>query len=103
MHPLAAHLITENYEFINRLETYNYLGIANFLILNLGYHTEHHDFPNVPWSRLPLIRKMAPEFYESIPYHTNYTMALLAYIFDGYMGPFSRIIRRELKFNGKHL
>lgn len=102
IHPLAAHLITEHYEFINRLETYNYLGAANFLILNLGYHTEHHDFPNIPWSRLPLVKKMAPEFYDSLPYHTNYTMAILAYIFDGYMGPFSRIVRKELKYNKKN-
>ncbi|CAK88952.1 unnamed protein product (macronuclear) [Paramecium tetraurelia] len=101
IHPLAAHLITEHYEFINRLETYNYLGIANFLILNLGYHTEHHDFPNIPWSRLPLVKKIAPEFYDQLPYHTNYTLAILAYIFDGYMGPFSRIVRKELKLNGK--
>ena len=34
--------------------------------LNLTYHVEHHDFPNVPWSRLPAVKALAPEFYESL-------------------------------------
>ena len=29
----------------------------------LNHHVEHHDFPNVPWHRLPKLRKLAPEFY----------------------------------------
>lgn len=32
----------------------------------LNYHVEHHDFPSVPWSRLPAIRKAAPEFYDRL-------------------------------------
>lgn len=29
----------------------------------LNHHVEHHDFPNVPWYRLPALRRLAPEFY----------------------------------------
>lgn len=94
LHPFAAHFIAEHYEFINRMETYDYIGWANFFILNIGYHTEHHDFPMIPWTRLPLLRKMAPEYYETLPVHTNYLMTLWAYIFDIKIGPFSRISRK---------
>lgn len=51
------------------METYDYIGWANFFILNIGYHTEHHDFPMIPWTRLPLLRKMVPEYYENLPCH----------------------------------
>ena len=36
----------------------------NCLCMNLGLHTEHHDFPAVPWSRLWKIRNKAPEYYQ---------------------------------------
>lgn len=72
IHPCAGHVIAEHYEFLNRLETYDYIGIVNFFNLNVGYHTEHHDFPMIPWTRLPLVRKIAPEYYENLPYHTSY-------------------------------
>lgn len=90
---MVGHLIAEHYEFINRMETYDYIGWANVVNVNVGYHIEHHDFPMIPWTRLPLLRKMAPEFYENLPYHTNYYKVILQYIFDKYMGPFSRISR----------
>jgi len=32
----------------------------------MNYHVEHHDFPEVPWRRLPALRAAAPEFYDSI-------------------------------------
>lgn len=72
LHPLAGHLIAEHYEFMNRLESYDYIGVANFFNLNVGYHIEHHDFPQIPWTRLPIVRKIAPEFYEEYPCHTSY-------------------------------
>ena len=36
----------------------------NLIALNIGYHNEHHDFPDVPWSRLPQLKQMAPEYYD---------------------------------------
>ena len=43
---------------------------------NLNYHVEHHDFPNVPWTRLPQIKRLAPEFYEGL--HTTSFCAAVA-------------------------
>jgi len=31
-----------------------------------NYHVEHHDFPEVPWRRLPRLKAAAPEFYDSL-------------------------------------
>jgi len=57
------HWVSEN-------ETYtsSYYGWVNMIDFNIGYHREHHDFPNVPGRYLALITKMAPEFYEDKRY-----------------------------------
>jgi sphingolipid delta-4 desaturase len=39
----------------------------NLLILNQGHHCEHHDFPQIPWTRLPRLSRIAPEFYGHVP------------------------------------
>lgn len=43
-----------------------YSVLASLASLNLTHHVEHHDFPGVPWSRLPAVRAAAPEFYDSL-------------------------------------
>lgn len=92
-HPAAAHVIAEHYEIVTGQETYDYFGPWNFFNLNLGYHIEHHDFPNCPWYNLPKVRAAAPEFYEQLPYHTSYIALIGKFLFDNNFNLFNRILR----------
>jgi sphingolipid delta-4 desaturase len=95
LHPSAGHFIAEHYEFVAGAETYSYYGPANYFNFNVGYHNEHHDFPKVPWSKLPRVREIAPEFYDSLPSYTSYvTEVFWPYITDPEMGCFCRIKRK---------
>merc|ERR1712205_298138 len=76
-------------------ETYSYYGPLNVFVYNVGYHNEHHDFPRVPGSRLHKIREIAPEYYDTLKYHTSWTKVIKDYIFDPNMGPFSRTMRKK--------
>jgi len=93
LHPTAGHFIAEHYEFIKGQETYSYYGPCNWVNFNVGYHNEHHDFPRIPWTRLPLVKKMAPEFYDTLPYYTSYIKVLWNFITDEEIGCYSRIKR----------
>ncbi|KAG9306756.1 hypothetical protein G9A89_005656 [Geosiphon pyriformis] len=44
LHPAAAHYIQEHFTFDDGQETYSYYGNLNKLLMNIGYHNEHHDF-----------------------------------------------------------
>jgi sphingolipid delta-4 desaturase len=65
----------------------------NAVAFNVGYHNEHHDFPSVPWNRLPEIRREAPGFYDSLSYHTSWTKLFLRFLFDRELSLFSRLVR----------
>jgi sphingolipid delta-4 desaturase len=99
-HPVAAHVIAEHYEFFKGQDTYSYYGWINYLNFNMGYHVEHHDFPNIAWYKLPQVRKIAPEFYNTLPVMDSYVMVIFKYIFDGSIGPWSRI---SIEDSYKHL
>lgn len=95
LHPMAGHFISEHYCFIKGQETYSYYGPLNILAWNVGYHNEHHDFPYVPWSRLPAVKALAPEYYE-MPSYDSWSGVVYKYIMDPTIGPYSRV-KRNIK------
>ena len=92
-HPMAGHFISEHYMFKLGYETYSYYGPWNYITYNVGYHMEHHDFPYIPGSRLPEVKRIAAEFYDDLPQHESYTKVLWDFLFDPDLGPYSRVKR----------
>ncbi|KAF2363306.1 Sphingolipid delta4-desaturase N-terminal [Trinorchestia longiramus] len=95
LHPVAGHFIAEHYMFNKGQETYSYYGPLNMLCFNVGYHNEHHDFPFIPGSRLPKLRAMAPEFYDSLPHHESWVKVIYDFIMDPAIGPYARMVRNK--------
>lgn len=93
LHPMAGHLIAEHYMFAKGQETYSYYGPLNLLSYNVGYHNEHHDFPQIPQTRLHKLREIAPEYYDSLYCHTSWCWVLWRFLVDPSMGPWSRMHR----------
>jgi len=95
-HPVAGHFISEHYMFNKEQETYSYYGPLNYLTFNVGYHNEHHDFPNIPGWRLPQVKAMAPEFYDNLPHHTSWVKVIYDFITDPSIGPYARMKRNPI-------
>jgi sphingolipid delta-4 desaturase len=109
LHPCAAHFIAEHYlmdgprEIVEgsdgqmglSQETTSYYGKLNWLCYNVGYHNEHHDFPSVPWTRLPELRRIAWDFYSPLPAHKSWPYVTWKFITDPSVGMFSRAKRTE--------
>ncbi|MEM7035417.1 MAG: fatty acid desaturase [Bacteroidota bacterium] len=99
LHPLGARWIQEHYLTSPPQETYSYYGPLNWICFNIGYHNEHHDFPGIPWSRLPKVREIAPEYYDTLEYHTSWSRLLLKFIFDPKISLHSRMLRENKSKN----
>jgi sphingolipid delta-4 desaturase len=96
LHPLGARWIQRHYlTAAGGQETFSYYGPLNRLAFNVGYHNEHHDFPSVPWNRLPRIRALAPEVYASLASHTSWARLLWRFLFDRELTLFSRVARHD--------
>ena len=96
IHPTAGHFLAEHYVMEGSTETYSYYGPLNMLTYNVGYHNEHHDFPNIPWTNLPKVKEIAPEFYDNLPQCKSWPGVIFRYIFDDSISPFSRVKRATL-------
>lgn len=108
LHPMAGHFLAEHFVFVEGFETYSYYGPLNLytflyhssltytlhrLAYNVGYHNEHHDFPRIPGSRLPLVCQIAPEFYDSLPQVSSWPGTIFNFIMFPHMTPYSRYKR----------
>jgi len=93
LHPLGARWVQEHFALAPDQETYSYYGPLNRVSFNVGYHNEHHDIVTIPWSRLPQVRKIAPEFYEGLYSYTSWTGLLVRFLRDRDITLFTYIIR----------
>lgn len=108
LHPVAGHFIAEHYVYetvpaeardpangIPVPETFSYYGPLNLLTYNVGLHNEHHDFPAVPWTRLPRLHALAKEYYADLPQHRSWTYAIWRFIWDDQVGMRCRVKRKD--------
>jgi sphingolipid 4-desaturase/C4-monooxygenase len=93
LHPLGARWIQEHFALAPGQETYSYYGPLNKVSFNVGYHNEHHDLVTIPWSRLPQVRRIAPEFYEGLHAYTSWTALLARFVRDPDITLFDAIVR----------
>jgi len=103
-HPLAGHFVAEHYVWSDKkdrngkeYETYSYYGPLNYLTFFVGYHNEHHDFPQIPGRRLYKLHQIAPEFYVEVKdtAHKSWVACMIRFVFDPTINPFSRVIRNK--------
>ena len=96
LHPLGARWIQEHYLTLDeKQETYSYYGPLNAVAFNVGFHNEHHDFPSIPWNKLPDLKKSAPEYYDSLKSHNSWTKLFFRFLFDRNISLYMRILRNE--------
>lgn len=96
LHPTSGHFISEHYVFKEGQETYSYYGPLNLITFNVGYHNEHHDFPNVPGNKLPDLKRMAPEYYDGLHSYNSWTGVILQFLFNKEINLFSRTKRKPV-------
>ena len=108
LHPCAGHFIAEHYIFnpqhksaieasnlVPIPETFSYYGPLNMLTYNVGLHNEHHDFPAIPWTRLPALHEVAKDYYTNLPHHKSWTWVIWQFIWDKEVGLWCRVKRKE--------
>nr|CAH8867036.1 unnamed protein product [Trichobilharzia regenti] len=95
LHPLSGHFISEHYLFADNQATHSYYGSGNYLMYNLGYHVEHHDFPYIAYTRLPKLKEIAAEYYDHLPYHTSLCKVLWDFVFAPNNGPQAHCVNSQ--------
>jgi sphingolipid delta-4 desaturase len=81
-HTLGARRISEHLTARRGQPTNSYYGVLNRVTFDVGYHVEHHDFPNIPWRRLRALHRLAPEFYAPLYAVRSWTSLIANYFFD---------------------
>ncbi|MFN3231984.1 MAG: fatty acid desaturase [Alphaproteobacteria bacterium] len=95
LHPLGARWIQEHFTGNPDQETYSYYGPLNRVQLNIGFHNEHHDFPGVPWNKLPALKRLAAESYDSLESHQSWSKLLYDFGMSGNPDISGRVVRSE--------
>ncbi|MDX9923427.1 MAG: fatty acid desaturase [Ignavibacteriaceae bacterium] len=95
LHPLGARWIQEHYLTYPPQETYSYYGFLNVPALNVGFHNEHHDFPSIPWNKLPELKRRAPEHYDNLISHKSWSKLLWRFLTDSNLSLYSRMVRYD--------
>eukprot|EP00540_Astrosyne_radiata_P024041 CAMPEP_0116868830 /NCGR_PEP_ID=MMETSP0418-20121206/27420_1 /TAXON_ID=1158023 /ORGANISM="Astrosyne radiata, Strain 13vi08-1A" /LENGTH=115 /DNA_ID=CAMNT_0004504855 /DNA_START=196 /DNA_END=543 /DNA_ORIENTATION=- len=95
-HPFAGHFVAEHFVMQDGQETYSYYGPLNWWTFYVGYHNEHHDFPYISGRNLPKLRKMAPDYFDTIPHYHSWVKVLWDFLLDPKLSPFSRVKRHDL-------
>jgi sphingolipid delta-4 desaturase len=81
--PLGMRNVQEHYyQRKGQPTTSVYAGLVNTLTFNIGFHVEHHDFSTIPCMRLPKIREIAPEHYNTLFAYRSYTEVLTRFFTD---------------------
>lgn len=80
LHPLGMRQVQEHYMQNKNQPTNSVYTSLHWPLLNIGYHNEHHDFPTIPWNRLPQLKAMAPEFYDNLFSYPSYTAVLIDFL-----------------------
>lgn len=88
LHPLGMRNVQEHLVQVKNQPTYSlyysdvWEWLHPFVGLNINYHIEHHDFSNIPFNKLPRLRRIAPEFYENMNNYTSYTQVWKKFTFE---------------------
>jgi sphingolipid delta-4 desaturase len=107
--PLGMRNVQEHLVKVKNQPTYSvyysdaFEWLHPFLSLNINYHMEHHDFSNMPWNKLPKLRRIAPEFYENMNNYHSYLQVWREYLFDDGIPPsdfFDDLIPSESSTDG---
>ncbi len=93
LHPLSGHFVSEHYIFKEGQETYSYYGPLNKLVFNVGYHNEHHDFPTIPGSKLPELKKIAGKHYDHLHSYNSWMRVIWMFLTNRKVNLFSRVKR----------
>lgn len=92
-HPVGARWVQEHFTLDPQQETFSYYGPLNLIALNVGYHNEHHDFPNVAWNRLPRLKALAPQFYDHLKSHSSWFRLWIEFLLNPQYSLFRRVER----------
>ena len=70
-------------------------GLANFLLLNNGFHTVHHEWPGVHWSQAPAKHREIEHHIDPVLNEPNISWALFRISVLGFV--FRRFRTRNLR------